>query len=230
MSVLLIILTFAFFIGLDFLIGLRRAHRREEIPARGTARKPALATAPFAVEPVWVGGYQLPEEYQYHRGHTWARALDSDTVLVGLDDFARKLLGPARNIQVPDRGAHLRQGSKGFEVEVDGKSAEFVSPVDGEVVEVNPDLHRNPHLATDDPYGRGWILKMKSHNLARNLRNLLSGTLARKWVEDSRERLELQLMALSGSVLQDGGMPVADLARRLSDEDWKRLVGEFLLT
>ena len=62
------------------------------------------------------------------------------------------------------------------------------------------------------------------------LRNLLSGRLARKWMEDSREGLDLRLMALSGSVLQDGGEPVSDLGHHLPAPDWQRLVHEFLLT
>ena len=49
-------------------------------------------------------------------------------------------------------------------------------------------------------------------------------------MEDTRKRLDIQLMALSGSVLQDGGEPLADFARRLPAEEWKRLVAEFLLT
>jgi hypothetical protein len=71
-------------------------------------------------------------------------------------------------------------------------------------------------------------MKVRSGNLASNIRNLLSGTLARSWMEDTRRHLDLQLMALSGSVLQDGGEP--DFARHLSEEQWKRLVSEFLLT
>ena len=76
----------------------------------------------------------------------------------------------------------------------------------------------------------GKDLRIRSGKLANNLRNLLSGSLARTWMEDTRRHLDLQLMALSGSVLQDGGEPVADFARHLSDEEWKRLVGEFFLT
>jgi hypothetical protein len=49
-------------------------------------------------------------------------------------------------------------------------------------------------------------------------------------MEDARERLEWQLMALSGSVLQDGGEPADDFAQHLSPEEWRKLVGEFLLT
>jgi glycine cleavage system H protein len=230
MTVLLVILTFALFITLDYVIELRKAKRGEiKAPETRVEAQPVLKPA-LAAEPVWVAGYQLPEGLHYHRGHTWARVLSQDTALVGMDDFARKLIGPAQDVNLPAVGAHLSQGDKGFGVAVNGKSADFVSPVEGQVIEVNPDLGAQPNLATDDPYGRGWIMKVKSSQLVANLRNLMSGSLARSWIEDSRKHLDLQLMALSGSVLQDGGEPVADFARHLSEEEWKRLVGEFLLT
>ena len=223
MTVLLVVLTFAVFILLDYVVARHKAARPVTSPVSRTEPTPLL-------EPVWVAGYQLPESLYYHRGHTWARALDADTVLVGLDDFARRLLGPAKGLKLPAIGDWLRQGDKGFAVQVDGREAELVAPLEGEVLEVNPDLRHTPSLATGDPYGRGWVLKVRAANLAANLRNLLSGRLARRWMEDSREGLELRLMALSGSVLQDGGEPMPDFARHLSTEDWKRLVGEFLLT
>jgi len=224
MTVLLVICMFALFVALDYAVGRRRAVQ--------PARSPALVvpeTMP-APEPVWVAGYQLPDGLHYHRGHTWARVLDANTVLVGLDDFARKLIGTAKGLRLPAVGASLKQGRGGFRVEVNGRAAEFVSPVEGEVAEVNQHLPATPALATDDPYGRGWIMKLRVSDLAANLRNLLSGGLARLWMQGEREGLELRLMALSGSVLQDGGEPVADFARHLPEEEWKRLVGDFLLT
>ncbi len=221
MTVLLVLAFFAFFIGLDYWMTRRRL--AEE------ARAHALAM-PAALEPAWVAGYQMPETLFYHRGHTWARPLDADTVLIGIDDFARKLIGVAASVRLPSRGDWLHQGSRGFGLRVDGKSADLVSPVEGEVIDVNHELAAKPSLASEDPYGRGWVLKLKSPNLATNLRNLLSGRLARKWMEDSREALELRLMALSGSVLQDGGEPASDLAQHLPSADWNRLVNEFLLT
>ena len=101
----------------------------------------------------------------------------------------------------------LRDGSLGPEAFMlqRTRSAAFLAPVEGEVVEVNKELRKNPALATEDPYGRGWVLKLRANDLATNLKNLLSGRMARRWMEESREALELRLMALSGSVLQDGG-------------------------
>ncbi len=221
MTVLLVLAFFVFFIGLDYVMQRRRLARE--------ARAHALLT-PSALEPAWVAGYQMPESLFYHRGHTWARPLDADTVLVGLDDFARRLIGAPASLRLPSRGDWLHQGGNGFGLRLDDKRAELVSPVEGEVIEVNRELLEKPALASEDPYGRGWVLKLKAPNLATNLRNLLSGRLARKWMEDSREALELRLMALSGSVLQDGGEPGSDLGHHLPGADWERLVREFLLT
>jgi glycine cleavage system H protein len=221
MTVLLVLAFFALLIGMDYLVTRHRLARE--------AKAQAVAAVP-AVEPTWVAGYQLPEALYYHQGHTWARPLDADTVLVGVDDFARRLIGPPATVKTPARGDWVHQGGRGFALKLDGKTAELVSPVAGEVVDVNRELAEKPGLTAEDPYGRGWVLKVKAPDLADNLRNLLSGRLARKWMEDSREALELRLMAFSGSVLQDGGEPASDLGHHLPPADWERLVHEFLLT
>jgi glycine cleavage system H lipoate-binding protein len=220
MTVLLVILTFAAFILVDSLLARPDA-----------ARHPRIGTAPVvAPEPVWVAGCQLPEGFHYHPGHTWASVLDGETVAVGLDDFARRLLGPARAVAVPEVGTWIEEGEPLFSVGVNGRTARLVAPVTGEIVETNDDLADRPGLVSDDPYGRGWVVKVRPSHLSAGLRNLLSGSLARRFMEDARAGIDLRLMALSGSVLQDGGEPVADFARHLSNEEWKRLVGEFLLT
>lgn len=220
MTILLVILTFAVFIAADALL---KKHNEAE------AAWKAPSPAPSASEPVFVAGYQLPDGLYYHRGHTWARP-EGDTVVIGLDDFARRLIGGVRSVRLPVVGDWLRQGDVAFGVGENGRAADLVAPVEGEVVAVNGDLARQPALAADDPFGRGWILKVRASSLGANLRNLLSGSLARRWMEDSREALDLRLMAFSGSVLQDGGEPVGDFARHLPAEDWRRLVHEFLLT
>ena len=224
MTVLLVLTTFAVFLIVDYFL-TRRQPVQVSAPA---AHVPIVA--PPKLEPAWVAGFQVPEALHYHRGHTWALPEEDGTVRVGLDDFARRLLGSAKEIHVPQSGAWLAQGDRGAAVRVDGREAELVSPIEGEVVMINPELATRPQLATDDPYGRGWLFKVRPSNLSANLRNLMSGSLARRFTEDAREALDMRLMALSGSVLQDGGEPVADFALHLPTEEWRRLVGEFLLT
>ncbi|HEU4364778.1 MAG TPA: glycine cleavage system protein H [Candidatus Krumholzibacteria bacterium] len=224
MTVILILLMVTIFMTLDYAFG------RKTVEQPVTADAPEPMPLPQAAEPVWVGGYQLPEDIRYHLGHTWVRPLSADTVAVGMDDFARRLVGSANHVALPAAGARLTAGRPAFRLGAAAGEADLVAPLSGEVIEVNPRLGAQPTLATDEPYGRGWLVKMKTHDLASGLRNLMSGSLARRWTEDARGRLDMQLVALSGSVLQDGGEPVADFATHLSEEDWKRLVHEFLLT
>ncbi len=221
MTVLLVLLTFALFLLLDYALTRR-------LGADVAAAAPAPASV--APEPVWVAGFQLPESLHYHRGHTWARVDDDGVVVVGLDDFARRLVSPAAAVNLPAVGEWVRQGEPAFEVSTEKRRASLVAPVEGEVLAVNHDLQARPGLVSDDPYGRGWLVKVRPAGLAASLRNLFSGSLARRFMEDARETLDLRLMALSGSVLHDGGEPASDFARRLGEADWRRLVRDFLLT
>jgi glycine cleavage system H protein len=177
-----------------------------------------------------VSGYQVPDGLHYHRGHLWVRPTGPDTAVVGIDDFARRLIGLATKVALPRPGTWVRPGDRAARLGLDGREAELVAPLEGEVVATNALVEKQPGLATIDPYGRGWLYKVRTNELPRNLANLLGGSLAHRFVEDSKERLQLQLMALSGSVLADGGEPAADFARHLTDDDWHRLTREFLLT
>lgn len=223
MTALVVLLMFVVFATLDYVI-----HRK-----RGTVEVPALAPVPVepaaAPEPVFVGGYQLPDNLHYHPGHVWARVEGPDTAVVGLDDFASKLTGQAKGVRLPAIGDYVHAGQKAVRIEVDGRSTEIVAPLEGEVVEVNPELKKEPALATWDPYRRGWLFKVRTPSLAPGLRNLLHGRLARAWTEDAGQQLQLRLMALSGSVLQDGGAPAPDFARHLDTAEWKSLTDLFLL-
>lgn len=223
MTVLLVLITFAIFLSIDYW-----RHRRAEEPERVAV--PEVGEPALALEPVWVAGYQMPEDLHYHRGHTWVRPVGPDTAVVGLDDFARRLLGHADRAKLPAVGSWLLQGAKALRLGTAGREVDLVAPIEGEVIETNPQVAHQPELATADPYGRGWLFKVRSSELGRNLSNLLSGSLARRFMEDSRERLQHQLMALSGTVLADGGEPAADFTRHLPEEDWRRLVHEHLLS
>lgn len=222
MTALLVLTTFLTFAALDYLL-FRRKSRPIEVALAATA-EPVLAA-----EPVFVAGYQLPEELAYHPGHTWARVTGPDTAVVGVDDFASKLVGRAQRLRLPAPGEWVRQGARSVHVDADGRGTDLVSPLEGEVVEVNPDLKKEPALATWDPYGRGWLYRVRAPGLGTGLRNLLRGRLARTWTEDSSQQLNLRLMALSGSVLQDGGTPDPDFARHLDAGEWKRLTDHFFL-
>jgi hypothetical protein len=106
----------------------------------------------------------------------------------------------------------------------------MISPVDGEVVAVNAAALRNPKVVNEDPYGSGWLLKVKATKLAANTRNLLSGNVARRMVEESLNGIRLQGGESLGIVYQDGGVPVSGMAKALYGEEWHGAVRELFLT
>jgi hypothetical protein len=106
----------------------------------------------------------------------------------------------------------------------------MLSPVDGEVVAVNTDVVGSPMLVNSEPYDRGWLLKVKTPDPAAPARNLLSGTLARAWLDGVTERLRETRTGELGLMLPDGGFPVNGFARALDPEGWDRVARELLLS
>jgi len=232
MAALLAILMFAVFITLDWVLSRRRAAAHVEDPVLESvpvASDPVLDSEPLP-QPVFVAGYEMPERLHYHRGHTWTRVTGPDTAVVGVDDFGRRLLGTARSVELPAVGDYVYQGGHGARIATADRAADVVAPIAGEVVARNEEVADEPELVSKDPYGRGWLYKIRSPHLAIHVRNLLSGSLARKWMEDASEKLDHRLMAMSGSVLADGGEPAHDFGDHVDTEDWKELVEGFLLT
>lgn len=188
--------------------------------------KPATARSPLRTLNEW---FVLAKNAYYHQGHTWALPEDSQVVRVGLDDFAIKFLGKPDKIVLPEVGSKVEQGEIGWQLLLDSKEIPVVSPVDGEVVEVNQHVLQAPEELEKDPYDQGWLFKVKVPRMKTNLRNLLSGKLAVAWMEDTVHRLRRHMSGELGVVLQDGGVPVTGFARSLSPDRWDEIASEFLM-
>jgi len=91
-------------------------------------------------------------------------------------------------------------------------------------------LVANSSLCNTDPYGEGWFVSVISPDLLVNFRNLLNGSLARKWMAEAASRLQARVPALAGAVAQDGGVAMHDLTVQLPTEKWGEITREFFLT
>jgi len=189
------------------------------------AHQPALeaARADSAVR------FRVPEGLFYHQGHGWLRP-ESGAVAVGMDDFAQKLVGKIDSIELPAVGSTLAQGGEGWKLVVDSVQIPMLSPAHGQVVAVNQDVLRSPELLQKDPYGKGWLLKLKSSRAVADTRNLLSGKLAKAWMENALENLQPVQDQVLGHVLPDGGLPIEGIARIVGGEHWQELAMKHLLT
>jgi glycine cleavage system H lipoate-binding protein len=173
--------------------------------------------------------FSLAAGYHYHPAHSWVAPSEGVVVTVGLDDFAAQLVGPPDGLELPPVGASMRQGERGWSVRVGGRTLPMIAPVDGTVVAVNQAVLDAPRLATEDPYGEGWLMKVGAPNAPALLRNLLSGELASVWMRHTAERLSRLPAAGLGVVMADGGAPVRGFGRTLGPEEWQAVVREFFL-
>jgi glycine cleavage system H lipoate-binding protein len=222
MIILLVVATFAAAILLDHLL-LRRQLLvlGDETTATSEPARPRLA-------PAIVGGFNLPDTVRYHPGHTWAASEGPTRVRIGIDDFAAKLAGDIDKIEIPERGRWIRQGQKIIAMHRDGREIDLVSPIEGEIIDINENVLRNPKGARLDPYGDGWLLTVNSPDAKTNFRNLLGGTLARRWMDDAAARLRTLLPATAATA-QEGGVAVDDLVAHIPDADWQTVAKEFFL-
>jgi glycine cleavage system H lipoate-binding protein len=176
------------------------------------------------------GWFRVPDDTFFHPGHAWARVEADGLVTVGADDFAQKLVGPVRGVQLPPPGTRLEPGRPAWRLEADSKAVDMLAPVGGEVVAVNPRALEAPETVNRDPYGEGWLIRLRSPRLGAHLAQLKAGEAARRWMSEVCDELCASMSPALGLVYQDGGLPVDGLARALAGDRWDELASRFLLT
>jgi glycine cleavage system H protein len=107
----------------------------------------------------------VPSDLRYAKTHEWIR-VEGDVVTVGITDHAQNELTDIVYAEPPKVGAEVKAGSTVAVVESVKAASDIYSPLSGTVTEVNADLSGNPALLNTDPFGKGWIYKMKSSDSA----------------------------------------------------------------
>ena len=103
----------------------------------------------------------IPADLKYIETHQWVRVSDDGTATVGITDFAQEQLGDVVYIGVPDMGATVNGGEEAGVAESVKSASDVFSPVTGEVIEVNESLEDEPEKVNEDPYGDGWLYKVR---------------------------------------------------------------------
>src|SRR5690606_15475372 len=103
----------------------------------------------------------IPADLMYTRSHEWLRKEADGSVTVGISDHAQDALGDLVFVETPDAGRSVRAGEACAVVESVKAASDVYSPIDGEVVEGNDALAAQPELLNTDPYGEGWIMKIR---------------------------------------------------------------------
>ena len=114
----------------------------------------------------------IPQELRYTKEHEWAR-LEGDVVYVGITDYAQGELGEIVFVDVDTEGDSLEAEEVFGSIEAVKTVSDLMLPIEGEILELNPELEESPELVNSDPYGKGWIVKVKPAN-GEDLDGLLS--------------------------------------------------------
>jgi len=215
MTALLVVLTIAVFLVID-----RLTHR--------SGQAPALSGLAALLRPETIS---CTEGLFYAPGHTWARVEADGSVRIGIDDFARRLLGRVDRIEAAPAGVKLGRHDAAFVLHQGDKSVCFAMPLNGVVESVNAAVLSDPgHLQSDS---QAWLMVVRPKRLSDGLRRLRVGEDATRWMRAEVARLRDFLAAVPvadpvGVTLHDGGEPSTGLLEHLDVYSWQRFESEFL--
>ena len=102
----------------------------------------------------------VPKNLKYSKSHEWVRQ-DEDVITIGITDHAQMLLGDLVYVELPELESSLETGQECAVVESVKAAADVYCPVSGEVVELNEAVLENPSLVNEDPYGKGWLFRIR---------------------------------------------------------------------
>lgn len=136
---------------------------------------------------VEIEGYILPDELYYTKDHTWARVEDDGTVTVGMDAFGAKAAGNIEFIDLPMEEDEFESGEAFGSLESAKWVGGLLMPVGGTIIAVNEKIEDELNLLSEDPYGEGWIIKIRPTNLKENLKALVHGDGVGPWLKKEIE-------------------------------------------
>lgn len=183
---------------------------------RTCAEHPALAAREEQRVVAVPNGIDYSPDRYYHRGHAWVEPQADGTVLVGMDELAERLAGPAATVELPPPGAVLDTHSVAWQVQREGAVARVLAPISGRVEETGS-------------REQGWLLRIRPLGKL-DLRHLLHGPEVAAWFQSELERLQgLLAPAAVGPTLADGGLLVDDLPTAQPEADWDHIYSAMFL-
>ncbi len=105
----------------------------------------------------------VPENLKYTSDHEWAK-IDGDVAVIGITDYAQGELGDVVFVELPEAGSKVAKGDTFGTIEAVKAVADLFAPLSGEVLEINEKLENEPETVNKDPYGNGWMIKVKLEN------------------------------------------------------------------
>ena len=182
------------------------------------------------------GILKIPQGLFYSKNHTWMFMEKSGSARVGLDDLLLHVTGKVKISNLKEPGEMINKGDLLTEIDQEGKQLRILSPVSGKITDTNLLVKESPGILNEDPYGRGWIYKIKPTDWIAEAKSCYFAEEATIWSAKELERFKDFLAVTmknhspesSMVILQDGGELCDHSLSAFPDETWKDFQKEFL--
>ncbi len=176
-----------------------------------------------------VGEFAIPGGVFISEGHCWTSVSQDGSAQIGIDDFAKKLIGKIDDIELPNLGMNIKIGQPLFILKQGKKSIQFASPVSGQVKKVNNELADNLEALNFSPYGKNWICIIDADKLESELQQLKIGNSAVSFYQDEIDRYLKQIKELLGKENQkkENIEILWGQLENIEEKDWYIITGEF---
>jgi glycine cleavage system H protein len=179
---------------------------------------------------------KIPQGVFFNKNHTWTHLERSGSAKVGLDDLLLHITGTVNINHLKNPGDIIRKGDLLTEIDQNGKILRIFSPISGKILASNVLLKDNPQLSSEDPYGKGWVYKIKPTDWITETSSYYLAEEATQWAKTELERFKDFMAHSAGkygnypslTVLQDGGELCDNVLSEMPDEIWQDFQQEFL--
>jgi len=199
----------------------RRDRIEKQLKPRVHVMGPAETENGFGAE------FSIPGGVLVASGHCWASLADDGSARIGLDDFAKKLLGSIDSIDFPNIGMQVKAGQPLFSVNQRHLRAQFSAPLSGTVVKINEDLRADSALLEETPYGENWICVIDGDDLDAELPQLKIGRSAVTFFQEDIDRFQAFVQKASGTGVTDPSSLCIGAIEKMDDARWNATVKEF---
>jgi CheY-like chemotaxis protein len=178
-------------------------------------------------EKLGAGEFAIPGGAFISEGHCWASIGQDGTAKVGIDDFAKKLIGRVSGIDFPNLGMNITKGQPLFTIKQGNRSIQFLSPVSGQVKNINHELVEDLEAMDFTPYEKNWICSIDADKLDTELTQLKIGKNAVNFYQEEIEKYISQIKKLIKSDSPDNFELQWGQIENLDEKEWYIIVGEF---
>jgi glycine cleavage system H protein len=179
---------------------------------------------------------RIPQGVYYCKNHTWAHLEKSGAARIGLDDLLLHITGEVTIKELRQPGEIVQKGDALAELDQNGRRLKILSPITGKILDNNLILQDSPDMLREDPYGKGWIYKIKPSGWVNETRDYLMAEDATAWTDKELQRFK-DFLAVSVKkysagpamvVLQDGGEILDNPLMEMPKETWDDFQKDFL--